>query len=140
MQTPFVAHHTNRAVTQRWQQRYQGQRPCYICVLGFTETALVPGISAAGNTPEARMLTAVADAEFIYDGPGTMPQYPLPPLQAGISPALLTRAVTAGQAWPVYMFNAGLPCRPSIPHIDLGGAVAHCVSSGRALLPDKVMQ
>ncbi|MEM7062947.1 MAG: nicotinate mononucleotide-dependent phosphoribosyltransferase CobT [Cyanobacteria bacterium P01_B01_bin.77] len=140
MQSPLVAHHTNRAITQRWQQRYQGQRPCYVCVLGFTETALVPNISAAGNTPEARMLTAVADAEFIYDGPSAAPDYPLPPLEAGVSPALLARAVIAGQALPVYVFNAGLPHRPSIPHIDLDGAVANCVSSGQALPLTKVKQ
>lgn len=140
VRSPLIAHHTNRTLTQRWQQRYQGQRPCYVCVLGFTETALVPGISAAGNTPDARMLTAVADAEFIYDGPSAAPHYPLPPLQAGVSPALLTRTVTAGQALPIYLFNAGLPHKPSIPHIDLDGAVAHCVSSGQALLPTKVMQ
>ncbi|MEL6334997.1 MAG: hypothetical protein AAFQ76_20725, partial [Cyanobacteria bacterium J06626_26] len=103
--------YTPEVITQRWQQQYQGQRPAYVCVLGFTETALVPGISAAGNTPEARMMTAVADAEFIYDGPTRSPQYPLPPLQAGVSPALLTRAMTSGLELPVYLFNAGLPRR-----------------------------
>lgn len=137
---PLIAHHTNTTVTQQWQQRYQGQRPCYICVLGFTETALVPNVSAAGNTPQARMFTAVADAEFIYEGSSTAPQYPLPPLTAGVSPALLTRTVTAGQDLPVYLFNAGLPHRPSVPHIDLDGTISRCVSSGQALSLDKVTQ
>ena len=135
-----VAHHTAPAITQRWQQQHQGQRPAYICVLGFTETALVPGISAAGNTPEARMMTAVADAEFIYDGPTSAPQYPLPPLEAGVSPALLTRALTTGLNLPVYLFNAGLPRRPSVPHLDLSGTVARCVSSGQSLAPSVVEQ
>ncbi len=137
---PLIAHHTSTNITQRWQQQYQGQRPCYCCVLGFTETALIPKISAAGNTPQSRMITAVADAEFIYEGPSLTPQYPLPPLTAGVSPALLTRAVIAGQNLPVYLFNAGLPYRPSVPHVDLGGAVAHCVSSGQALSPETVGQ
>ncbi|MFG6104687.1 TIGR00303 family protein [Leptothoe sp. EHU-05/26/07-4] len=136
---PLIAHHSNTGITQQWQRRYQGQRPCYICVLGFTETALVTGISAAGNSPQARMMTAVADAEFIYEGPSSVPQYPLPPLTAGVSPALLTRAVITGQTLPVYLFNAGLPHTPSVPHIDLGcGAIARCVSSGQALPPDSV--
>ena len=135
---PLIAHHTNTAVTQQWQHRYQRQKPCYICVLGFTETALIPDISAAGNTPEARMFTAVADAEFIYAGPSSAPQYPLPPLTAGVSPALLTRTVTAGQALPVYLFDAGLPGKLSVPHIDLGGTVSRCVSSGQALGSDTV--
>ena len=139
-QEGLIVHHTRLALSQRWQHHYQGQRPCYICVLGFTETALVPGISAAGNTPEARLKTAVADAEFIYDGPTTAPQYPLPPLRAGVSPALLTRAITTGLDLPVYLFNAGLPHSPSVPHIDLHGATARCVSSGHALAPRTVEQ
>ncbi|MEO0348856.1 MAG: nicotinate mononucleotide-dependent phosphoribosyltransferase CobT [Cyanobacteria bacterium P01_A01_bin.15] len=137
---PLIAHHTNATMTQRWQRRYQGKRPCYICVLGYTQTALIPNISAAGNTPQDRLLTALADAEFIYDGPSTAPCYPLPSLQAGVSPALLTRAVTAGQCLPVYLFDAGLPHRPSVPHIDLGGTIARCVSSGQALSPETVAQ
>lgn len=134
----LVAHHTNTHITQQWQRNYQGHRPCYVCVLGFTETALIPNISAAGNTPQSRMITAVADAEFIYDGPSPAPHYPLPPLTAGVSPALLTRTITAGQELPVYFFNAGLPHTPSIPHVDLDGIVAHCVSSGQALPLEKV--
>lgn len=136
----LITHHTNTAITQRWQRQYQGKRPCYCCVLGFTETALVPEISAAGNTPKARMKTAVADAEFIYKGPNPAPHYPLPPLTAGVSPALLTRAVVAGQNLPIYLFNAGLPYRPSVPCVDVGGAVAHCVSSGQALSLENVTQ
>ncbi len=136
----LVAHHTNLPITQRWQQQYQGLRPCYCCVLGFTETALEPNISAAGNTPQARMTTAVADAEFIYEGPSSAPQYPLPSLTAGVSPAILTRAVVTGQNLPVYLFNTGLPHSPSVPHIDVDGAIAHCVSSGHALSLNKVKQ
>lgn len=85
-------------------------------------------------------MTAVADAEFIYDGPTSAPQYPLPPLQAGVSPALLTRAMISGLELPVYLFNAGLPRSPSVPHLDLNGSVARCVSSGQALAPGVVEQ
>lgn len=137
---PLVAHHTETVISQRWQQWYAEQRPCYVCVLGFTETALVPQISAAGNTPQARMRTAVADAEFVYDGPTMAPDYGLPPLQAGVSPALLTRAVVAGQNLPIYLFDAGLPYCPSVPHINLQGKAAQCVSSGQALSLETVRQ
>ena len=136
--TPLIAHHTHCETTQRWLERYRGQRPCYCCVLGFTETALVPNISAAGNSPQARQLTALADAEFIYDGPSTAPHYALPSLVAGVSPALITRAITARLRLPIYLFNAGLPQPPSIPHIDVDGAIARCVSTGQALSLEKV--
>jgi NaMN:DMB phosphoribosyltransferase len=62
-----------------------GCQPVFTCILGFTETALIPGISAAGLTAEDRKYTVIADAEFLYNGPQSQPQYPLPPLAAGAS-------------------------------------------------------
>ncbi|MEO0867663.1 MAG: nicotinate mononucleotide-dependent phosphoribosyltransferase CobT [Cyanobacteria bacterium J06642_11] len=135
---PLISHHTHPERTQAWEQRYRGKRPCYVCVLGFTATALIPDISAAGNSPVARMKTAVADAEFIYDGASAAPYYPLPPLHAGVSPALITRAIVTGQDLPTYLFNTGLPHPPSVPHIDVNGTTAQCVSSGKALPPPTV--
>ncbi len=94
---------------EAWIARYRGTSPIFACVLGFTETCLIPGISAAGRTPEDRKYTAVADAEFLYYGAGRKPQYPLPPLEAGASPVLISRAVVEVLQIPVYLFNAGLP-------------------------------
>lgn len=131
---PLIKVHTAFELSEGWLERYQRQRPAFICVLGFTETALVPNISSAGVTPAARRFTAVADAEFLFDGGPTIhPHYPLPPLDAGISPAILSRAVLSNLDIPIYLFNAGLPIPLQVPHIDLNGAVANCVSSGQAL-------
>jgi uncharacterized protein (TIGR00303 family) len=116
-----------------WLDAHRWRRPHFVCVLGFTETALIPGISAAGATPEDRRYTAVADAEFLWNGPTTAPCYPLPPLQAGASPVLITRAVVTGQAWEMTLLNAGLPVEPSVPCWNLGGSIARCVSTGAAL-------
>ena len=121
------------ALEQQWLQRFQGRFPRFVCVLGFTETGLLPGISAAGATPADRQFTAIADAEFLYDGPQPHPHHPLPPLQAGASPVLISRAVVAAQQIPVDIFNAGLPQPPTVPHIDLQGVPARCLSQGRAL-------
>lgn len=118
---------------QQWLQRHRGCSPVFACVLGFTETGLIPGISAAGATPEARQYTALADAEFLYHGPQLQPRYQLPPLAAGASPVLISRAVVAALSIPVYLFNAGLPQPPPVPAIDLGGSTARCVSQGCAL-------
>lgn len=117
----------------RWLQRFQTQPPLFVCVLGFTETGLIPGISAAGATPEARQYTALADAEFLIQGAQPQPRYPLPPLQAGASPVLITRAVVQAQQILVYLFNAGLPHPASVPLIDLEGTIAGCVSEARAM-------
>ncbi len=116
-----------------WLQRFRGKKPVFACVLGFTETGLIPGISAAGATPADRQYTAIADAEFLYNGPQPSPQYPLPPLHVGASPVLISRTVVEAQQIPVYLFNAGLPHPPAIPTIDLGGMPARCLSQGQAL-------
>lgn len=118
---------------QRWLQKYQGQRPILACILGFTDTGLIPGISAAGATPEDRQYTAIADAEFLVNGVTPKPQYKLPPLAAGASPVLISRAVVEAFHLPVYLFNAGLPHPPAVSAIDLGGMPANCLTTGNAL-------
>lgn len=123
----------------QWLQQYRGCQPLFACVLGFTATGLIPGISAAGATPNDRQYTCVADAEFLYNGPQPHPQYPLPPLDAGASPVLISKAVVDQLGIPVYLLNAGLPVTPSVPTYDLGGTPARCVSSGLAL-PLKTVQ
>lgn len=129
----LVKLYTQPEVGQRWLQDQRGKRPHFACILGFTATGLIPGISAAGATPADRRTTAIADAEFLYAGPTAQPQYPLPPLQQGASPVLITRAIIESLTIPVTIFNAGLPISPPIPTVDLQGQAAACVSTGQAL-------
>jgi uncharacterized protein (TIGR00303 family) len=118
---------------QAWITKYQGCLPVFACILGFTDTGLIPGISAAGVTPEDRKYTACADAEFLYYGAAAQPKYPLPPLSSGVSPVFITRAVVETLDIPIYIFNAGLPQSPPVPVIDLGGSPAKCLSQGKAM-------
>lgn len=130
---PSVRIYTQRVQGERWLRQHRGQQPVFACVLGFTATGLVPGISAAGATPADRQYTAIADAEFLYHGSQPHPTYPLPPLAVGASPVLISRAIVAAQQLPLYLFNAGLPTPPAAPAIDLGGSAARCLSQGQAL-------
>lgn len=123
---------------KRWVESYRGKKPLFACILGFTDTGLIPGISAAGATPHDRQFTCLADAEFLYNGPQIQPQYPLPPLEAGASPVLISRAVVEALEIPLYLFNAGLPLLPPVPTIDLGGQRAKCLTSGKALALETV--
>jgi uncharacterized protein (TIGR00303 family) len=111
----------------------RGRRPTLVLTLGFTETGLVEGISAAGATPGDRRYTALADAEFMVNGLAPQPRYPLPPLRAGASPALIAKAVVDGQGLPLVVLNAGLPTALPVPHEDLRGKPAQCLSTGAAL-------
>jgi len=116
-----------------WLQRNIGKKAQFACVLGFTETGLIPGISAAGATPADRQFTAIADAEFLIRGAQPNPAFPLPPLVAGASPVLISRAVIEALNLPTTLFNAGLPQPPTVSTLDLGGEPARCVRTGAAL-------
>ena len=122
----------------RWLRQYSGASPCLACILGFTATGLIPGISAAGATPRDREYTAIADAEFLAKGVQASYHHPLPLLEAGVSPTFITRAVVEALNIPTYIFNAGLLHPPTVETIDLGGVAAKCVSSGKAMPIEKV--
>jgi uncharacterized protein (TIGR00303 family) len=131
--SPMIRIYSQVQQAQQWMQRFKGCQPVFACVLGFTETGLIPGISAAGATPADRQYTAIADAEFLCLGPQPHANVPLPPLAAGASPVLITRAIVQAQKIPVHLFNAGLPYPPTVPYIDLNGIPARCLSGGNAL-------
>ncbi len=132
--------YTQPELAAQWLSRYRGKRPIYACVLGFTETGLIPGISAAGATPESRKYTAIADAEFLTNGPGYIAQYPLPPLHQGASPVFISRAILQGQQIPTGLFDAGLPIPPAVSVISLPGSPARCLSTGNAQNPESVQR
>ena len=130
--------YTQRKKAKSWLKQYRGKCPVFACVLGFTQTGLLPNISAAGATPEDRKYTAIADAEFLATGAN--PNFPLPPLVAGASPVLISRAVVAAQELPLFIFDAGLAIAPTISAIALGGLPAKCLSTGQALPIETVLQ
>ncbi|MGB3291736.1 MAG: TIGR00303 family protein [Phormidesmis sp.] len=119
-----------------WLARHRGKQPIFACVLSFTETGLIPHISAAGMTPQARQYTALADAEFLFSGAASE-RYPLPPLAAGVSPAVISRAILTRQAIPLYLLSTGLPDRLTVPHIQLPVVIAKAVQTGQAMTLDQ---
>jgi uncharacterized protein (TIGR00303 family) len=120
---------------QRALARRQAQ---LLLVLGGTATAAVPGISAAGATPSSRRFTAAADAELLLLGPGSTLPHQLPPLPAGVSPALISWAAQQQLALPSLVVDAGCAVAPAVPHLRLGLPPALCLSSGAAMLPAEV--
>lgn len=125
--------YTEHEQGKKWLEKHKNCCPIFACILGFTATGLIPRISAAGATPEDRKYTAIADAEFLIKGIKSDYQYPLPPLKKGVSPVFITRAIVESLNIPIYLFNAGLVYPPPIPHIDLGGIAANCLTTGKAL-------
>lgn len=140
-----VARLSWRAYTQipqaeHWVASIQGLRPMFMGAFGFTDTCLIPGISAAGATPEARRYTALADAEALLHGHS--PRLPTSP--AGYpSPVVISRAILQGRGWPMRLFDCGLP-EPlegliSVYREGDPMPTARCLSTGKALSREAVI-
>ncbi len=115
-----------------------------LVLLAATETAAVPGISAAGSTPASRRRTAAADAELLLAGPGSPRTHALPPLPAGVSPALISHVVLRELGWleRTLVLDLGCAVAPAVPHLRLpaaeGAGAARCLSSGQAMASERV--
>lgn len=133
-----------QAAAERWQARWRRDWTAtrVIVLLAATETAAVPGISAAGATPEARRGTAAADAELLLLGPEGERPHALPPLPAGVSPALISHVVLRSLSLTPLVVDLGCPLAPTIPHLRLpapaGEGAARCLSTGAAMAPRRV--
>ena len=118
-------------------------RPDLLLVLASTMTAERPGISAAGCTPEARRTTALADAELLLQGPSVPPLRSLPPLPAGVSPALISWVMCQQLGLKPQVAALGLPQAPQFPHLrceDPAHGPSGCVSNGAAMGANRVQQ
>ena len=123
----------------RWQAAWcaAADETQVVVLLAATATAAIPGISAAGATPESRRLTAAADAELLVLGPGRQRPHGLPPLPAGVSPALISQVVVDTLGLHPLVVDLGCALAPSVPHLRLPGSLgagpARCLTSGRAM-------
>ena len=121
--------------------RRSDQRWDLLLLLAATRTAEHPGISAAGATPESRRFTALADAELLLEGPDGPRRWPLPPLPAGVSPALLSHVALDCLPLEPHLAVLGLEHPAPFPHLNLepqAWGPAACLSTGRAMPPERV--
>ena len=108
----------------------------FFLILAGSQTAEIEGISAAGSTAASRRYTAVADAELLLRGPMFPGRWPLPPLPAGVSPALISYVASSFLKIKPTIISAGLLQSPSFSHITLESpeiGPAKCLSSGKAM-------
>ena len=111
----------------QWLNHYRGKKPLFVCVLSFTETALLPNISAAGKTIQDRLATAAADGNYLLG------ETLLAPLSVGISPAVITRSILRGQSIDCQLISTGLPAALSVPHLSLPQTMARSSQTGQAM-------
>lgn len=121
--------------------RLEGKNPLFICTIGTTETAKIPGISAAGKYPELTDYTPSADVELLLLGScSCIPSVPVTP--EGIpTPALITMAALRLADTPALVVSGGLRIKPHVPFLDLGGSSGRDIRTGRAVDEvEKVME
>jgi uncharacterized protein (TIGR00303 family) len=125
---------------ESWSRAWADTR--VLLLLAATLTAEVPGISAAGATPESRRRTAAADAELLLLGPEADLPHALPPLPAGVSPALIAHVVVRELGLAPLVVDLGSPAAPAVPHLrpgsPAGDGPAACLSGGAAMAPRRV--
>jgi uncharacterized protein (TIGR00303 family) len=111
----------------------EGKTPLFSCVIGVTETAKIPGISAAGKNPEITDYTPPADVELLQLGQcKCISGVPVTP--EGIpTPALITMSALKLADIPALVISAGLKIKPYVPFLDLGGKPGRDIRTGRAL-------
>ncbi len=112
----------NEAAGRALLGRHKGARPLFCCVVGYTAICELPGISAAGATPEVRRFTAPADVETLAHGRARcidgIPSNPLGPP----GPVVITRAALRLADIPFCFVDAGLLVEADAPCHQLGRA------------------
>ncbi len=100
---------------KRWQANILNT--AFFLILAGSKTAEIEGISSAGSTPVSRRYTAIADAELLLKGPSHPKKWPLPPLPAGVTPALISYVASSFLKIKPTVISAGLLQSPSFHHV-----------------------
>jgi uncharacterized protein (TIGR00303 family) len=114
-------------------KRFATKNPVFVCVISYTSTSEVPGLTVAGANPELVKYTSAADVEFLHYGyckclnvvPATPDGKP--------TPALITRAALQTADIPLLVVDAGAKVKPSIPYISFG------MEPGRNIMHENAM-
>ena len=99
-------------------EKFLTKNPIFVCVISYTETSQVPGITFAGANPDLIKYTPAADSEFLYHGK-CFSISGVPATPDGIpTPALLTRTALSMGKIPCLVVNSGSKIYPKIPSIS----------------------
>jgi len=123
----------NEVKAKSFIERVRGKRFRFVCVISYTKTCEIPGVTVAGANPELLQHTPAADAEFLYHGEckciNTIPATP----DGKPTPALLTRAALKTAEIPLVVVDAGSKIKPNIPHVTLELTNGENIAEGHAL-------
>lgn len=114
---------------------YQPERPLFLCVLSNTDTGKIPGLSAAGASPDLTDYTPSADAELVeLHKIVTIPEVPESP-EGATTPAIVTKAALSLSGIPSLFVTSGLRRKPAVPYVDMNGSAGSDIRFSTAV-PD----
>src|SRR5690606_22588958 len=109
------------------------KNPLFVCVISYTATSEIPGLTVAGANPKLIKYTSPADAEFLHYGKcKCIEAVPATP-DGKPTPALITRAALKAAEIPLLVVYAGARIKPSIPYVSLG------IAAGNNILKENAM-
>jgi uncharacterized protein (TIGR00303 family) len=122
---------------QNFIDKVKDKKPLFVLVIGSTETALIPGISAAGQNSEQIKHTPSLDADFlILEKDKFKSSIPVSP--SGIpSPAIISKVLIELLDLETNIIDAGAFFKPKCDHISLNMGAAKSITTGKALDPVK---
>jgi len=92
----------------------------FVLLAGSTELSKVPGLTAAGASPDLTFLTPVIDSEILLSGKVMSAKHP-PMTPDGIpTPAVVTRGCLELTDVPAAVINAGLGIKPDVTYVETG--------------------
>jgi len=118
---------------RKFVERVWGKVPTFAVVIGNTETAKIPGVSAAGAVPEITDFTPAADVELLHYGRcKCIDGVPVTP--TGIpTPGIITMSALQLCPMPQFAINGGVRVRPHTPYFELEGTPGGDIRTGKAL-------
>ncbi len=107
--------------------------PVFVCVISYTATSEISGLTVAGANAELVKYTSPADVEFLYHGRcSCIDVVPATP-DGKPTPALITRTALQLARIPLLVVDAGAKVKPSIPYISF------VVEPGRNIINENAM-
>jgi uncharacterized protein (TIGR00303 family) len=100
--------------------QFSTTNPVFVCVISYTGTCEIPGITVAGANPELVKYTSPADVEFLHYGKcRCIDAVPATP-DGKPTPALITRTALLEGKIPSFVVDAGAMVKPSVPFFSFG--------------------
>jgi uncharacterized protein (TIGR00303 family) len=129
-----LAEKKNKGVVEKNTQN-EGSVSMFFLIIGSTDIARVPGLSAAGANADVLPFTAPADADVARFGyPVAIDCFPMDP-EGHPTPALITRAAAECADIPLCVVRAGTSLAPAPPYVELSSTPGSDPRFGNAV-PD----